>query len=148
MEEVIGSIPICSTRNYYQIRKSQSLRFSLFLAIGVSVAKFGSLMAYLHLTCPSPCIYNVTIMNTYTATVIKTGNSVALRVPKQYADAAKLVPGDKVNLQLPSKQKQQDRAKVKRIVEKLQALHAYESMGDPTAWQREVRQDRPLPGRQ
>jgi antitoxin component of MazEF toxin-antitoxin module len=87
-------------------------------------------------------------MNTYTATVIKTGNSVALRVPKQYADAAKLVPGDKVNLQLPSKQKEQDHAKIKRIVEKLQELHAYGNIENPAAWQREVRQDRPLPGRQ
>ncbi|HKU18645.1 MAG TPA: hypothetical protein VJP80_05205 [Candidatus Saccharimonadales bacterium] len=86
-------------------------------------------------------------MNTYTATVIKTGNSVALRVPKQYADAAKLVPGDKVNLQLPSKQKEQDHAKIKRIVEKLQELHAYGSIKDPAAWQREIRQDRPLQGR-
>lgn len=96
----------------------------------------------------SVCIYNVTTMNIYTATVIKTGNSVALRVPKQYADAAKLVPGDKVNLQLPSKQKEQDRAKIKRIVEKLQELHAYSSIENPSAWQREIRQDRPLPGRQ
>jgi antitoxin component of MazEF toxin-antitoxin module len=87
-------------------------------------------------------------MNTYTATVIKTGNSVALRVPKQYADAAKLVPGDKVNLQLPSKQKDQDRDKIKRIVEKLQELRAYGSIENPVVWQREVRQDRPLPGRQ
>jgi antitoxin component of MazEF toxin-antitoxin module len=86
-------------------------------------------------------------MNTYTATVIKTGNSVALRVPKQYADAAKLVPGDKVNLQLPSKQKKQDRAKITRIVEKLQELHAYSSIENPVAWQREIRQDRPLPDR-
>jgi antitoxin component of MazEF toxin-antitoxin module len=87
-------------------------------------------------------------MNTYTATVIKTGNSIALRVPKQYADAAKLVPGDKVNLQLPSKQKEQDRAKIKRIVKKLQELRAYSSIENPSAWQHEIRQDRPLPGRQ
>src|SRR5688572_16458746 len=96
---------------------------------------------------PGARIYNVTIMNTYTATVIKTGNSVALRVPKQYADTAKLVPGDKVNLQLPTKQKQQDRAKIKRIIEKLQELRGYSSIENPSAWQREIRQDRPLPGR-
>jgi antitoxin component of MazEF toxin-antitoxin module len=93
-------------------------------------------------------IYNVAIMNTYIATVIKTGNSVALRVPKQYADAAKLVPGDKVNLQLPRKQKEQDRAKIKRIVEKLQELRAYSSIENPAAWQRDIRQDRLLPDRQ
>jgi antitoxin component of MazEF toxin-antitoxin module len=87
-------------------------------------------------------------MNTYIATVIKTGNSVALRVPKQYAQAANLSPGDKVNLPLPSKQKVQDRAKIKRIVEKLQGLHAYGNIENPVVWQREIRQDRPIPGRQ
>ncbi|MBW4062179.1 hypothetical protein HJC99_06425 [Candidatus Saccharibacteria bacterium] len=86
-------------------------------------------------------------MNTYTATVIKTGNSVALRVPKQYADAAKLSPGDKVSLNLPVKQKEQDRAKVKRLIAKLQALGAYGTIADPVEWQKDMRQDRVLPDR-
>jgi hypothetical protein len=40
-------------------------------------------------------------MNTSTATVIKTGNSYALRVPKSYAERNNLRPGAKVNLQDP-----------------------------------------------
>jgi hypothetical protein len=87
-------------------------------------------------------------MSKYTATVIKTGNSIALRVPKQYADDANLAPGDKVSLPLPTKQRQQDHAKIIRLIGKLQSLHAYGSITDPAAWQRSIRQDRPLPGRE
>lgn len=86
-------------------------------------------------------------MNTYTATVIKTGNSVALRVPMKYAQDAHLTPGDKVLLPLPSKQKKQDRAKIARIIAKLQELHAYSGIKDPVAWQRDLRTDRKLPRR-
>lgn len=86
-------------------------------------------------------------MNTYNATVIKTGNSIALRVPKEYATKAHLTPGDKVLLPLPSKKKEQDRAKIVRIIAKLQELHAYSDIKDPVAWQRELRVDRKLPGR-
>lgn len=89
----------------------------------------------------------VTTMNTYNATVIKTGNSIALRVPKEYATEAHLVPGDKVLLPLPSKKKKQDRAKIARIIAKLQELHAYGDIKDPVAWQRKLRADRKLPGR-
>jgi len=87
-------------------------------------------------------------MNTYTATVIKTGNSVALRVPKEYAVDARLALGDKVLLPLPSKKKKQDRAKIVRIVAKLQELHAYAAIENPVAWQHELREDRKLPGRE
>lgn len=40
-------------------------------------------------------------MNTSTATVIKTGNSYALRVPKAYAERNSLRPGAKVIIQDP-----------------------------------------------
>ena len=83
-------------------------------------------------------------MNTYTATVIKTGNSVALRVPKQYAQDAMLNPGDKVRLSLPTKLKKQNHAKIKQLIEKLQEIKAYSSIHDATIWQREIRRDRPL----
>jgi antitoxin component of MazEF toxin-antitoxin module len=86
-------------------------------------------------------------MSSYTATVIQTGNSIALRVPKQYAVDAKLSPGQKVTLRLPTKQKQQDHAKIKRLIKNLQQITAYASVADPVAWQQELRQDRPLPGR-
>jgi len=87
-------------------------------------------------------------MGSYTATVIKTGNSLALRIPKEYAQEAHLVPGEKVTLPLPTKQKQQNRAKIKQLINKLQELHAYAAIADPVAWQREMRADRILPGRE
>ena len=40
----------------------------------------------------------VVTMSKYIATVIKTGNSYALRVPKAYIDDAKLKLGEKVGL--------------------------------------------------
>lgn len=86
-------------------------------------------------------------MNKYTATVIKTGNSVALRVPKQYAQDANLSIGEKVDLQLPLRQKKQDSAKIQHLIRKLQDINAFSSIKDPSAWQREIRKDRPLPGR-
>lgn len=54
----------------------------------------------------------------YIATVIRTGNSFALRVPKQYVEDAKLAPGEKVQLGLPTKQRAHDHQKTARIVEK------------------------------
>lgn len=96
----------------------------------------------------SAIVYTIVCtMSTYTATVIKTGNSVALRVPKEYARDAHLVPGDKVLLPLPSKQKRQDRAKIERIIAKMQEIGTYRSIDNPVTWQRELRKDRELPGR-
>lgn len=86
-------------------------------------------------------------MSIYTATVIKTGNSIALRVPKEYAQDARLKLGDKVLLPLPMIQKRQDRAKIERIVGKMQEIGAYGGIKDPLTWQRELRMDRNLPGR-
>lgn len=83
-------------------------------------------------------------MNTYTATVIKTGNSLALRVPKQYSLDAKLIPGEKVSLKLPTKVKQQNHSKIKRLIGKLQELESFKTIADPVGWQREIRKDRPL----
>lgn len=87
-------------------------------------------------------------MSIYTVTVIKTGNSIALRVPKEYARDAHLKLGDKVLLALPTVQKHQDRAKIERIVGKMQEISAYGGIKDPIAWQRELRKDRDLPGRE
>ena len=83
-------------------------------------------------------------MNSHIATVIKTGNSIALRVPKQYAQEANLVPGDKVRLSLPTKVKKQDRTKINQLIKRLQEINAYSTIKDPVEWQREIRQDRPL----
>jgi antitoxin component of MazEF toxin-antitoxin module len=87
-------------------------------------------------------------MNKYTATVIKTGNSYALRVPKQYVDDAALTLGQKVQVSEPLlAPKAQNRKAIQRAIKRLQQIHAYSDTKDPVAWQREIRQDRPLPGR-
>jgi antitoxin component of MazEF toxin-antitoxin module len=86
-------------------------------------------------------------MSKYNATVIKTGNSIAIRVPKQYALDAGLVPGDKVQLGLATKQKTQDQEKIQRILKNLQDIRAYHSIKNPVDWQRTVRKDRELPSR-
>lgn len=87
-------------------------------------------------------------MNKYTATVIKTGNSYALRVPKQYVEDAGLKLGQKAAIELPVSEFRQDRVKIQKILKELQSIGAYKSIGDPVAWQREIRKDRPLPGRE
>lgn len=83
----------------------------------------------------------------YTSTVIKTGNSYALRVPKQYIDDARLKLGQKATIQLPIPEVRQDRGRIQTLFKQLQELGAFKSMQDPAAWQREIRKDRPLPGR-
>lgn len=86
-------------------------------------------------------------MSRYIATVIRTGNSVALRVPKGYAAAADLVVGEKVTLPLPGKRHVQDRAKIQQLIARLQETGPYRDIVDPLAWQRDIRQDRQAPGR-
>ena len=86
-------------------------------------------------------------MNRYTSTVIKTGNSYALRVPKQYIDDAKLKLGQKATIQLPILEVKQDRKRIQVLFKQLQELGAFKGIKDPSAWQREIRKDRPLPGR-
>jgi antitoxin component of MazEF toxin-antitoxin module len=89
----------------------------------------------------------VTIMNRYVATVIKTGNAVALRVPKQYAAEAELVVGEKVMLPLPGKRHPQDRARIQQIVARLQEIKPYRDIANPITWQRDLRRDRRIEGR-
>lgn len=86
-------------------------------------------------------------MNKYTATVIKTGNSYALRVPKKYVEDARLKSGQKAVITLPIPEPKQNRARIQEIIRQLQEAGAYEEVADPVAWQRDARQDRPLPGR-
>ncbi len=92
-------------------------------------------------------------MSRYTVTLIKTGNSYALRVPKQYVDDNNLREGQKVSIEKPVVERKQDNAKLIRILEGLQeataavAPRGLASIKDPVAWQREIRKDRPLPGR-
>lgn len=86
-------------------------------------------------------------MSKYTTTVIKTGNSYALRVPKAYIEDADLKLGDKADIPLPQKARTQDHEKIQQILKELQKLKPYRDIKDPIAWQREIRKDRPLPGR-
>lgn len=87
-------------------------------------------------------------MNKYTVTVIKTGNSYALRVPKKYVEDADLVLGQKIQVGDPLPDTQhQDRKAIQRAIRNLQKVHAFSDIKDPGAWQREIRKDRPLPGR-
>lgn len=88
-------------------------------------------------------------MNKYTATVIKTGNSYALRVPKKYVEDAALVLGQKIQVSDPLPDTQtQDRKSIQGAIRNLQKIHAYSDIKDPAAWQRKIREDRPLPGRE
>lgn len=87
-------------------------------------------------------------MSSYTVTVIKTGNSYALRVPKAYVTDANLKLGQKVLLSEPLTAAQHHNPEaIKQAIRNLQAVDAYADIDDPVAWQREIRKDRPLPGR-
>lgn len=86
-------------------------------------------------------------MNKYTATVIKTGNSYALRVPKKYVEDAQLKSGQKTVIALPIPEPKQNHGRIQEILRQLQEAGAYKDIKDPVAWQREIRRDRPLPGR-
>lgn len=87
-------------------------------------------------------------MSNYPVTVIRTGNSYALRVPKKYVEDAQLELGQKTAISLPVTKRKQDRSKIQEILRQLQETNAYEDIKDPVAWQREIRKDRSLPGRE
>ena len=87
-------------------------------------------------------------MSTYSTTVIKTGNSYALRVPKQYIEDANLRLGQKVSIPLPITESVQNRQRIQSLLKQLQELGAYQDIQDPRAWQKEIRAERQLPGRE
>lgn len=98
-------------------------------------------------------------MNMYTATVIKSGNSYALRIPKRLAEDAHLEVGQKVDIPTPiakaTDTSEPNGTRMAELFEELQRIVAADKkkgiglgmIEDPVAWQREIRQDRPLPGR-
>ncbi|HWZ65748.1 MAG TPA: hypothetical protein VNX65_03035 [Patescibacteria group bacterium] len=86
-------------------------------------------------------------MSNYITTVIKTGNSYALRVPKKYVEDAQLQLGQKAIIELPVPQSTQNHERIQSLLQQLQEVKAYSSVQDPAAWQREIREDRSLPGR-
>jgi antitoxin component of MazEF toxin-antitoxin module len=87
-------------------------------------------------------------MSNYIATVIRTGNSYALRIPKKYMEDAQLELGQKTTIQLPIPQPKQNHRRVQSLLEQLQGIGSYKDIEDPAAWQREIRKDRSLPGRE
>jgi antitoxin component of MazEF toxin-antitoxin module len=87
-------------------------------------------------------------MSNYIATVIKTGNSFALRVPKKYVEDGGLRLGQKATIQLPIPQPRQNHKRIQDLLRQLQEIGAYKDIKDPVAWQREIRKDRSLPGRE
>src|SRR5207244_4283643 len=64
------------------------------------------------LTGSGEVVTMIVTMSRYVATVIRTGNSYALRVPKGYVETAHLAIGDKAELALPRKQTQPNPARV------------------------------------
>lgn len=101
-----------------------------------------------NLTYKSLVYILVNTMSNYIATIIKTGNSYALRVPKSYVENAKLVLGQKVQIGAPvTLPKDYDPEAVKTAIRNLQTIGAFRTIKDPVAWQREIRKDRSMPGR-
>jgi antitoxin component of MazEF toxin-antitoxin module len=87
-------------------------------------------------------------MSTYNTTVIKTGNSYALRVPKQYVTDANLRLGQKVSITLPVVEAVQNRSRIQSLLLELQSIAAYKEIADPVIWQKNIRMDRALPERE
>lgn len=81
-------------------------------------------------------------MSNYKATVIKTGNSYALRVPKGYVDDAKLKLGQKVQLPvkpaLPSGNVAGAMKKMQKLADERGNM---KSISDPVAWQIAIRDE-------
>lgn len=87
-------------------------------------------------------------MSIYKTTVIKTGNSYALRVPKKYVEDAQLELGQKVQISSPIPvPKAYDPEAIKKAIRNLQDVGAFRTIKDPVVWQRDIRKDRYLPGR-
>lgn len=85
---------------------------------------------------------------TTTGTIFKSGNSYAVRIPKNQITLHNLSAGDEVDVSLAKKIQEFDSKKFIKAVQDLQASGgAYHDIKDPVAWQREIRKDRPLPGR-
>ncbi len=88
-------------------------------------------------------------MSDYEATVIKTGNSYALRVPKAYAESNNLVIGQKVQLPPPLlSSKKTNHKRLQESLKRLQQLGAYKDIEDPVAWQQEQRSRSPQADRE
>jgi predicted nucleic acid-binding protein/antitoxin component of MazEF toxin-antitoxin module len=65
-------------------------------------------------------------MSNYVTTVIKTGNSYALRVPKKYIEDAQLELGQKATIQLPIPQPKQNRERIQALLRRPHGREKYE----------------------
>ena len=90
-------------------------------------------------------------MRDHKAKVIKAGNSYALRISKQVAEDAQLQVGEVISLPILSKKKGYNANAFWKAASNLandkEKTPALNSIEDVIKWQREVRQDRALPGR-
>jgi antitoxin component of MazEF toxin-antitoxin module len=83
----------------------------------------------------------VNTMSKYFATVIKTGNSYALRIPKEYVDINDLHLGQKVKLPENLKVRQGNVADAVSGLQRLAEKGSMKSISDPVAWQRAMRDE-------
>lgn len=86
-------------------------------------------------------------MNKYNATIIKTGNSYALRVPKAYIVDNNLKLGQKTQITTPISTHSQNHERIKTAFVKLKKIKAFGTISNPVEWQKEQRQDRNIPNR-
>ena len=75
------------------------------------------------------------------ATVIKSGNSYALRIPKVYADKNRLQLGNKIRLAPPLPLiRKTNHIELQKQLKEIQKLSIYKNIKDPVKWQREQRE--------
>jgi len=86
-------------------------------------------------------------MSKYNATIIKTGNSYALRVPIAYIKQNNLKLGQKTFISAPIKVVAQNHKAIEQTFRQLKCINAFDSISNPSTWQQSVRKDRPLPER-
>ena len=86
-------------------------------------------------------------MSKYNATIIKTGNSYALRVPISYIKQNNLKLGQKTFISPPIKTVVQNRKAIELAFKQLNDVDAFGSISDPGKWQQSIREDRPMPER-
>lgn len=81
-------------------------------------------------------------MSNYKGTVIKSGNSYALRVPKTYVNEAKLKLGQKVRLlDNPGLREGNVAAAMQKLQKLADEQGSMKSITDPVAWQRAMRDE-------
>lgn len=86
-------------------------------------------------------------MSKYNATIIKTGNSYALRVPIDYIKQNNLKLGQKTFISAPIKTVAQNRKAIEQAFLQLKCINAFGAISNPSTWQQSIREDRPLPER-